>query len=387
MTLLKAELDQQLRVRRAAETALRQSEERYRTILDDIVDGYYEIDLVGNVTFCNNAMLRILGLHRDEINDLKARSYMDREHSKRVISEFVRVFDTEHPARALSWELIRKDGQRIAVESSISLIRDPTGRKVGFRGIVRDITERVHAERERDELENRLLHAQRMESIGTLAGGISHNFNNLLMGIQGNVSLVRRELETDDPTHLRLSTVEDLVQDGSRLTRQLLGYARAGRYELRVIDLNQLVARTSETFGLARKEIRVHMDLADDLPPVLADRGQIEQVLLNMFVNGAEAMPEGGDFFISTELTFQESSQSRRLETMGGSYIRLCVRDTGVGMSSETVQRIFDPFFTTKGMSGGTGLGLASVYGTINAHGGYIEVSSEEGVGSTEPVR
>jgi len=386
VTLLKAELDQQLRDRRTAEAALRQSEERYRTILDDIVDGYYEIDLVGNVTFCNNSMLRILGYRRDELKNLKARSYMDRQHSKRVISEFFRVFDTERPARALSWELIRKDGQRIGVESSISLIRDQTGRKVGFRGIVRDITERVHAERERDELETKLLHAQRMESIGTLAGGISHNFNNLLMGIQGNVSLVRRELEAEHPTQRRLSTVEDLVQDGSRLTRQLLGYARAGRYEIRVIDLNQLVARTSETFGLARKEIRLHMDLAVDLPPVLADRGQIEQVLLNMFVNGAEAMPLGGDIFISTELTSQESSQGGRHDATPGSYIRLCVRDTGVGMSGETVQRIFDPFFTTKGMSGGTGLGLASVYGTINAHGGYIEVNSEEGVGSTFAV-
>jgi CheY-like chemotaxis protein len=225
-----------------------------------------------------------------------------------------------------------------------------------------------------------------MEAIGTLAGGISHNFNNLLMGIQGNVSLVRRGLDQLDPNQARLATIEDLVQDGSRLTRQLLGYARAGRYEIRVIDLNSLVGRTAETFSSARKEIRLHIDLAPDLPPVLADQGQLEQVLLNLFVNGAEAMPRGGDIHVSTELAKQAPSQSGLQQPSSGPYIRLSVRDSGVGMSAETVQRIFDPFFTTKGMSGGTGLGLASVYGTINAHGGYIEVSSEEGAGSTFSV-
>ena len=254
VTLLKAELDQQLLERRNAEAALMQSEERYRTILEDIADGYYETDLVGNLTFCNDAMLRILGYRSEEIEGRSSRAFMDREHAKRVISEFVRVFDTGRPARALSWELIRKDGLRIAVEASISLVRDQEGKTTGFRGIVRDITERVHAERERDELESRLLHAQRMEAIGTLAGGISHNFNNLLMGIQGNVSLVRRELAEQDPKQRRLATVEDLVQDGSRLTRQLLGYARAGRYEIRVVDVNRLVTRT--TIPSPRREKR-----------------------------------------------------------------------------------------------------------------------------------
>jgi len=381
--LLKSELDQQLRERRAAEAALRTSEERYRTILDDIVDGYYEIDLDGNLTFCNDSMLRMLGYRRDEIHGLRARDSMDREHAKRMASEFARVHATDRPARALSWELIRSDGRRIPVEASISVIRNQGGDAVGYRGIVRDITERVQTERERDELESRLLHAQRMEAIGTLAGGISHNFNNLLMGIQGNVSLVRRDLDPYHHLQRRLATIEDLVQNGSRLTRQLLGYAREGRYEIRVIDLNRLVERTAETFSSARKEIRVRLQLADGLPRVLADRGQIEQVLLNLLVNGAEAMPDGGDIFVTTEQAHDKHDPSGSYEAGSESYLRLSVRDTGVGMSSETVQRIFDPFFTTKGLSGGTGLGLASVYGTINAHGGYIEVTSDEGKGST----
>jgi PAS domain S-box-containing protein len=386
ITLLKSELDQQLRDRRSAEEALRQSEERYRTVLEDIVDGYYEIDLDGNLNFCNDAMLRILGYRGDELDGLSTRSYVGRDHIRRVVAEFNRVFETERPAWSLDWELIRKDGQRIAVEASISLVRDRKGRKTGFRGIVRDITERVHAEREREELEDRLQHAHRMEAIGTLAGGIAHNFNNLLMGIQGNVSLVRREVEPDHPHQHRLGTIEDLVQGGSKLTAQLLGYARAGRYEVRPIDLNALLRQTASTFALTRKEIRVHLDLSTEPMPVRADRGQIEQVLLNLFVNAAEAMPEGGDLYVSTALTSLESFGGRPYQPKLGSYVHLQVRDTGVGMSSETVQRVFDPFFTTKGMSGGTGLGLASVYGTIKAHGGYIEVKSEVGAGSTFSV-
>jgi PAS domain S-box-containing protein len=386
ITLLKSELDQQLKDRRAAEEALRESEERYRTILDNIVDGYYEVELDGRLVFCNDSMLRILGYRRGEIEGLRTRSYVSRGHFRRVIAEVERVFETGRPARALDWELIRKDGQRIAVEASISLVRDRDGRKVGFRGIVRDITERVHAEREREELEDKLRHAQRMEAIGTLAGGIAHNFNNLLMGIQGNVSLIRRELESGSPQDRRLETVEELVQGGSKLTAQLLGYARAGRYEVRPIDLNSLVQETAETFGLARKEIRFNLELAADPMPVRADRGQIEQVLLNLFVNAADAMPQGGDLHVSTALTSIEALEGRPYQPKRGSYVRLEVRDTGIGMSSETVQRVFDPFFTTKGMSGGTGLGLASVYGTVKAHGGYIEVSSEVGTGSTFSV-
>jgi CheY-like chemotaxis protein len=221
-----------------------------------------------------------------------------------------------------------------------------------------------------------------MEAIGTLAGGIAHNFNNLLMGVQGNVSLIRTEIGPGHPHQHRLETIEELIRGGSNLTAQLLGYARSGRYEVRVLDLNRLVKQTTDTFALTRREIRVHRDLADRALPVRADTGQIEQVLLNLFVNAAEAMPNGGDLYVSTRESSHESLPGGRHRPGPGSHICIQIRDTGMGMSGDTAQRIFDPFFTTKGMSGGTGLGLASVYGTVKAHGGYIEVSSELGSGS-----
>jgi len=274
----------------------------------------------------------------------------------------------------------------MAVEGSVSLIRDQGGAPVGFRGIVRDVTERAAAEHERARLESQLRHAQRMEAVGTLAGGIAHNFNNLLMGIQGNVSLVLKDIDPRHPHHHRLETIEALVKGGSKLTGELLGFARAGRYEVRAIDVNELVRQTADTFGTARREVRIHLDLSTDLLRVRADRSQLEQVLLNLFINAAEAMPIGGDLSIRTRGTSHLELQGRPYVPRPGSYAAIRVRDNGVGMDADTQRRIFEPFFTTKGLSGGTGLGLSSVYGAVKAHGGYIDVSSESGVGSTFTV-
>ncbi len=383
VVLLKSELDQQLTERRAAEDALRESEERYRTILDTIVDGYYEIDLDGNVTFCNDAMLQILGYEPDELPNLTNQAYMTSDYARRVESVFRQVYETGQPATSLDWELIGKDGHGIAVEASISLIRGSNGNPAGFRGIIRDVTERVQVARDREQLEAQLRHAQRMEAVGTLAGGIAHNFNNLLMGIQGNVSLMRKQTDPRHPHNQRLRIIESLVQSGSTMTAQLLGYARVGNYEVRPIDLNRLAHQTAETFALARKEIRIHEDFAAGLPPVRADSGQIEQALLNLFVNAAEAMPSGGDLYLASYATTHEALRGKPYEPKPGTYVCLEIRDTGIGMEEETRERIFEPFFTTKGLSGGTGLGLASVYGTVKAHGGYIEVASQVGAGAT----
>ena len=386
ITLLKTDVDHLLSERRRAEEALRESTDRYRTILENIADGYYEIDLEGRLIFFNDAMLDILGLERDQVDRVSPRVFMDSEHADRILEVFKRVFATGQPATALAWELIRTDGRRMAVESSVSLIRDQSGVPIGFRGIVRDVTERAAAEHERARLESQLRHAQRMEAVGTLAGGIAHNFNNLLMGIQGNVSLVLKDIEPRHPHHHRLETIEALVKGGSKLTGELLGFARAGRYEVRAIDVNELVRQTADTFGTARREVRIHLDLSTDLLRVRADRSQLEQVLLNLFINAAEAMPNGGDLSIRTRGTSHLELQGRPYVPRPGSYAAIRVRDNGVGMDADTQRRIFEPFFTTKGLSGGTGLGLSSVYGAVKAHGGYIDVSSESGVGSTFTV-
>ena len=236
---------------------------------------------------------------------------------------------------------------------------------------------------ERKELENQLQQAQKMEAIGTLAGGIAHDFNNLLTGIQGNVSLMLMDVDSTRPRYERLKNIEEQVQSAARLTSHLLGYARKGKYEVKPVDLNQLVEETSEAFGRTRKQITLNRELAEDSLAIQADQGQIEQVLWNLFVNAADAMPGGGDLTLKTVNVTDNDMKGKLYGPKPGNYVRLTVTDTGSGMDKETMERIFDPFFTTKEMGRGTGLGLASVYGIIKAHAGYIDVESKKGHGTT----
>ena len=169
-----------------------------------------------------------------------------------------------------------------------------------------------------------------------------------------------------------------------KLTRQLLGYARKGKYEVRLINLNQLVNDTAETFGRTKKNIIIHKDLAKGLYPIEADEEQIEQVMLNLFINAAEAMPGGGEIFLQTRNTTDKEIKSGLYnKAKAGNYVMLTFADTGTGMDEKTMERIYDPFFTTKEMGRGTGLGLASTYGIIKGHGGYIDVASEMGINTT----
>jgi PAS domain S-box-containing protein len=236
---------------------------------------------------------------------------------------------------------------------------------------------------ERKRMEAQLIQAQKMEAIGTLAGGIAHDFNNLLMVIQGNISLMLLDIDPSHPHYEMLKNVENQVQSGSKLTGQLLGYARKGRYEIKPLYLSQLLEEISEAFGRTRKNITIHRELGQDLIPIEADQGQIEQVLINLFVNAADAMAEGGDLFLKMSNITHEEIKGKIYDPKPGDYVLLTVADTGTGMDQKSLGRIFDPFFTTKELGRGTGLGLASVYGIIKGHGGYIDVESERGRGTT----
>ena len=241
--------------------------------------------------------------------------------------------------------------------------------------ILRDISEKKR-------IEAQLQYIERMEAIGTLAGGIAHDFNNLMMGMLGNISLILYDIGSESPYYEKLKNIEKLIQSGSKLTSQLLGYARKGKYEVRPIHLNQLVQECSETFGRTRKEIVIHRELAEDLSSVMADESQIQQILMNLFINAADAMPGGGDLFLETLNVTHENIGDKPYKPKSGDYILLKVRDTGTGMDQNVMDRIFEPFFTTKELGQGSGLGLASVYGIIKGHGGYIDVESTRGQGS-----
>jgi two-component system cell cycle sensor histidine kinase/response regulator CckA len=236
---------------------------------------------------------------------------------------------------------------------------------------------------ERKRLEAQLQQAHKMEAIGTLAGGIAHDFNNLLMGILGSTSLMLFNITSKHPHYESLKNVEQHVQSGAKLTKQLLGIARGGMYEAKPTDLNRLLEKTSEMFSRTSKDIKVYTKYQTDIWPVEVDQNQIEQVLLNLYVNAWQAMPNGGDLYLQSENVFLDEEHVRLLSLKSGKCVRLTIADTGVGMDEVTIQRIFDPFFTTKEIGRGTGLGLASVYGIIKNHDGIIDVFSKKGEGAT----
>ncbi|OPY04188.1 MAG: Blue-light-activated protein [Syntrophaceae bacterium PtaB.Bin038] len=284
--------------------------------------------------------------------------------------------------RVLDGEMVEFESSEIINGASVTLhvvkvpMFDDGGEITGICGIARDITQTR-------QLEAQLLQAQKMEAVGTLAGGIAHDFNNLLMGIQGHVSLMLMDVTAEHPHAVHLTGIEDMIRSGATLTRQLLGFARGGKYEVKPTDLNDLIRKSSDMFGRTKKEIKITRREQDGLWVVDADCGQIEQVLLNMYVNAWQAMPGGGELTLSTQNMILDEQYVKPHKAKPGRYVKISITDTGIGMDAATRQRVFEPFFTTKGRGRGTGLGLASAYGIIRNHGGFITLYSERGQGTT----
>jgi len=367
------QLSRLISARNQAEEALRESEEKYRNLVERANDG---IAIVQDnlLKYLNPRLAEIGGYTADEVIDTPFTDYVFPDEVPKVVDYYNRRMAGDETVSTYETALRHRDGSKIDVEFNTGIITYQE--KPASLAIIRDMTERKR-------LEAQLQQAQKMEALGTLAGGIAHNFNNLLMGIMGNASLMLSDTDSAHPNYEKLKNIEKLVDSGSKLTQQLLGYAREGRYEITPLSLNQLMKETSDTFRTTKKEIRVHRELAENLFPIDADQGQIEQVLLNLYVNAADAMPGGGDLFLKTINVTDKDMKGRPYKPKPGNYVLLTVRDTGTGMDKRTTERVFDPFFSTKGLGKGTGLGLASVYGTVKAHGGYIDVESKKGSGTT----
>jgi len=269
----------------------------------------------------------------------------------------------------------KKDNSRYESDATISPVKNRTGEIVNYVSVQRDVTREI-------QLEKQLRQAQKMEAIGTLAGGIAHDFNNLLLGIQGNISLSLLELEADSPLYSNLKKIEQHVQRGVELTRQILGFARGGKYEVRLTDLNQVLREQNLLFSRANKTVVFKEALDTDLWPVEVDMDQIEQVFLNIYMNAIQAMPEGGRLSVRTENISIDQERLAPYRVKAGAYVKVTVADTGIGMDEKTQRKIFDPFFTTREMGRGTGLGLASVYGIVKNHEGFIDVDSRKDRGT-----
>jgi two-component system cell cycle sensor histidine kinase/response regulator CckA len=368
-------LRSEMRMRKEAREALLQSETRYRSLVENTLDGYFVSEYPsGEILFLNGRICELLGFLPGEAYQKVLWDFLVPEDPEIRNQNFDAQFrEKSFDGIPYACTAVRKDGSTFHAEISTSVIEEQ-GRTV-IQGTLRDITDR-------ERLKQHLQHAEKMEAIGTLAGGVAHDFNNLLMGILGNASLARMDLDPNHPHYERLKHIEEYVQSGSDLTKQLLGFARGGKYEVKELDLNGVLEKTSRMFGRTRKEIKIHTVYASNLGTVAADRGQIEQVLLNIYVNAWQAMPNGGELYLQTENLIVDQNHVRAKQGREGEYVRISITDTGTGMDKETQKRIFEPFFTTKEIERGTGLGLASAYGIIKNHGGFIDVYSEMGKGT-----
>ena len=361
--------------RRKAERDAAEWQERYRLLSEASYEGI-AITEGGIFVDANTQLLAMLGYRIEDIVGRPASDVIAPDWADVVMTHIRESY--EEPYEHC---LLRKDGTIFPVESQARTMLW-RGRKCRVT-IIKDLTSVKEAEERRRYLQAQVHQAQKLESLGTLAGGVAHDFNILLMAIQGYASLALLECRPGEPLYERLKSIEKHIQSGADLTRQLLGFARGGKYEVRPTNINDLLAANSDMFSRTKREIRLHCRFAVDVWTVEVDRGQMDQVFLNMYINAWQAMPAGGNLYVETQNIFLDETFAGLYEIEAGRYVRVSVADTGTGMDQKTLQRIFEPFFTTKEQARGSGLGLASAYGIVRNHGGVITAESEKGYGTT----
>lgn len=361
----------------STEATLRESEEKFRTLVEQSPLGISHIGKDGHYLYINPQFHRMFGYGLADVptgRDWFQRAFPDADYRKQVIAAWVtdeRSAGIGTP-RPQIFTVTCQDGSLKEIEFRPVMME--SGEQIV---LYEDITERSRMERQ-------IQGAQRLEALGTLAGGIAHDFNNLMMGIQGHVTLLSAERGLGRNPHILAA--EECLRSAKDLTGRLLGLARGGKYEMSPIEVNALIEGTAAMFGRTRKEIRIHLLLHPGPVVVEADRSQLEQVLLNLCINAWQAMPGGGDLTLGTGIAPLDEAFCLPHNLLSGDYCRIWVRDTGIGMDEATRQRVFDPFFTTKEKERGTGLGLASVYGIVRNHKGLVTVESRPDEGATFSV-
>ncbi|MFZ5569398.1 MAG: PAS domain S-box protein [Thermodesulfobacteriota bacterium] len=356
-----------------ADAALRESEEKYRMLVENASEAIFIIQ-DGKIKFANSVTAHIgsrlsLALDREPFF-----SFIHPDDREVVESRLRSVEKDPQSLQVFSFRLLNKEGEIMWAELNAA--------KISWEGepamlhFLRDITHHK-------KMEEEFYKAQRMEALGTLAGGIAHNFNNLLQVIQGNVSFILLDRDHGYPYQDEMKSISQSVENGANLTRQLLGFARAGHYLVKPSNMNDIIDKTAHMFARTCKGIKIHKYFQKNIWTVEVDHGQVELVLLNLFINARQAMNECGDLYLATENVILTPPKVEAYKAAPGPYVRVSITDTGMGMDESVRVKIFEPFFTTKEEGEGTGLGLASAYGIIRRHGGFIHVQSEKGRGTT----
>ncbi len=375
-------------LRKRAEKELHESEQKYKFLVENTNDIIWTFDhATMSYSFISTSAERILGYCADEIVGMTLDDVFSPETKKQIMDGFSRVVRGDDPTGRILMEAEHKakNDRRVWMEINAALQKDKLGNPVAFNGITRDITERKQAEAEREKLQAQLTQAQKMESVGRLAGGVAHDFNNMLSVILGNTEMAMENMAPDDPLHNNLSEIFSAAQHSANITRQLLAFARKQTIAPEVLDLNRTI---KSMLKMLRRLIGEDIDLAwlpgANIWPVRMDPSQLDQILANLCVNARDAISDVGKITIETgTVTFDSAYCAEHPGFVAGDFVLLAVSDNGCGMDQETLANLFEPFFTTKDVDKGTGLGLATVYGIVKQNGGFINVYSEPGRGTT----
>ncbi len=347
------------------------SKRHFEAILNNMTEGIIELTMKEKIIYANPSAISLIGIPEEKLLASHFTEFFYNNQQKKIKKMLGYISSASH--KAANNQLFVLNGRQVSL--CILPVKDEKYKPMTIV-ILNDVSEKKI-------MEAQLHRAQKMEAIGTLAGGIAHDFNNLLMGIQGNASLMLLDVDPTHPHYKKIKTIEQFIQNGAQLTKQLLGFARGGKYEVKPTNLNEIVEKSSSMFGRTKKEIHIYKEYQDGVWTVKIDRSQIEQVLLNIYVNAWQAMSGGGNLYLQTENVVLDENDTRDYQTQPGQYVKISVRDTGAGIDDAIQHKIFDPFFTTREMGRGTGLGLASAYGIIRNHDGFISFYSKKGRGTT----
>ena len=389
--------------RKQAEAALRESEEKYRTILHSIEEFYYEVDLAGNLTFFNDAMAKFSGYSKEELMGMNNRKYMDEETAEKVYKTFNEVYRTGRPTKAFDWELIRKEGTKRFFETSVSLMRDSKGQPIGFYGIGRDITERKQAEEQAKFHQQQMMQASKIMALGTLVSSVAHEINNPNNFIMLNAPLLLEAWQSSKPileeyyekngdfiiggmryTEMceNIPVLFSGILDGSKRIKQIVedlrDFVRRDASDMsQSVDVNAVLksAVTLLSYMIMKSTNHFSIEYGNPLPLLKGNFQRLEQVIINLIQNACQAIRDTRkSIFVSTSY-----DEKRR-----GIVVR--VEDEGVGIPPEILPHITDPFFTTKHESGGIGLGLSISSRIVKEHGGILTFTSEVGKGTKAKI-
>lgn len=356
---------------------LKQSEQQYADLYENSPDMYHSVDRNGNIVSCNFTETSVLGYSKNEIIGKSVLKLYPPALHGQVQKNLRNIFEDGLELKGIEEQVQKRDGTLLDVSVNTSIVYDSEGKPQFARMVLRDITEKK-------KMEEKILHAQKIDSIGNLAGGIAHDFNNILTSILGSASIMRRRIKGESQWKKYVDLIETASRRGAALTRQLLTFARKDNPHIKLADVNHIIEETLRLFEASvPKTIQIYKALSKEPVIVEVDEGQLQQALLNLLLNARDAMINGGTISVhSRATTMDEEYASHFPDGKAGDYVLISVADTGSGIPRDIINRIFEPFFTTKEPGKGTGLGLSVVYGVVRSHNGYINVESEPDVGS-----